>query len=98
MCYKEFKNFFNSIYEFSSDENLEIYLVGGFLRDWFINNEFCSNDVDFAVKGDAKNLVNKFIKEYGGKVTEFKSFLTSKISDIPSLNIINQRNCFFFDQ
>ena len=90
MCYKEFKNFFNSIYEFSIDGNLEIYLVGGFLRDWFINNEFCSNDVDFAVKGDAKNLVNKFIKEYGGKVTEFKSFLTSKISDIPSLNIINQ--------
>ena len=90
MCYKEFKNFFNSIYEFSSDEDLEIYLVGGFLRDWFINNEFCSNDVDFAVKGDARNLVNKFIKEYGGKVTEFKSFLTSKISDIPSLNIINQ--------
>jgi poly(A) polymerase len=41
------------------------YIVGGFIRDWFLERK--TNDVDIAVSGAATTIARKVAKEIGGK-------------------------------
>jgi len=41
------------------------YIVGGFIRDWFLGRQ--TNDIDIAVDGDALNIAEEMAKSLGGK-------------------------------
>jgi len=41
------------------------YIVGGFIRDWFLKRK--TNDIDIAVSGDAITIAREVAKEIGGK-------------------------------
>ncbi|GAI24824.1 unnamed protein product [marine sediment metagenome] len=41
------------------------YIVGGFIRDWFLGRQ--TNDIDIAVDGDALNIAEEVAKSLGGK-------------------------------
>ncbi|MFB0556818.1 MAG: HD domain-containing protein [Dehalococcoidia bacterium] len=41
------------------------YIVGGFIRDWFLGRQ--TNDIDIAVDGDALNVAGEVAKSLGGK-------------------------------
>lgn len=53
---------------------LELYAVGGCVRDWSLGRE--SFDIDFLLDGDAVPLAEAMEKEYGGSHRRFKPFLT----------------------
>lgn len=63
----------------ASAAGLELYAVGGCVRDWALGRE--SADIDFLLDGDAVPLVEKLEKEYGGGYRKFKPFLTVRYFD-----------------
>jgi poly(A) polymerase len=71
---------FKIIGEISEKENLEVYVIGGFVRDAIINRE--SNDIDIAVVGNGIQLAEKVAKKIGDdtKVTVFKNFGTAMLT------------------
>jgi tRNA nucleotidyltransferase/poly(A) polymerase len=54
----------NSITEIIKDK--EVYLVGGYLRNYFINNEI-STDRDLAILGDSKALAIEISQKLNGR-------------------------------
>ncbi|MBR3604795.1 MAG: CCA tRNA nucleotidyltransferase [Candidatus Gastranaerophilales bacterium] len=60
-------NILNSISEIAKD--YEVYLVGGYLRNYFLNNEI-SQDRDLVVIKHAKKLAQKIAQELGGTFIE----------------------------
>jgi tRNA nucleotidyltransferase (CCA-adding enzyme) len=81
----------------SESLHMPIYLVGGFVRDYFLKKQI--NDLDIVVEGDAIGLGEALVKKYGGKLTVHAKFRTA-IWDIPStfdlqpstLDLITARN------
>lgn len=49
-----------------------IYLIGGFVRDWFLNRP--NDDIDFAVEGEVHNVADTLAQTYGGTVHHFHDF------------------------
>jgi len=68
---------FKIIGEVAATENLEVYVIGGFVRDAIINRE--SSDIDVVVVGNGIQLAEKVAKKIGKdtKVTVFKNFGTA---------------------
>ena len=60
----------------AAEQNLAIYIVGGFVRDLLL--EFPSVDYDIVVEGDAIALGKALGKKYGGRVTSHARFGTAK--------------------
>ncbi len=60
----------------SSQLNMPIYLVGGFVRDLLLNRS--SLDFDFVVEGDAISLAKSLQSQYQGKISTHKRFGTAK--------------------
>ena len=56
---------------------LEIYAVGGCVRDWSMGR--VSADIDFLLSGDAAPVAEGLVKEYGGVFTRFDKFLTTRV-------------------
>ncbi len=52
------------IFLFLQDLHIEVYLVGGYVRDWLLRK--FSRDLDFAVKGDAIKLARIVANRFGG--------------------------------
>ena len=72
---------FKIIRDIADDSNLEVYVVGGFLRDILLNRIITQTDLDFVCIGDGINLaknVNIKLGE-GAKLKYFKNFGTAMI-------------------
>jgi poly(A) polymerase len=54
-----------NISDILAKEHHPAYVVGGFVRDWFMGRG--TDDIDIAVKGDATNIARKIAKATGGK-------------------------------
>jgi tRNA nucleotidyltransferase (CCA-adding enzyme) len=62
----------------AASRNLQLYLVGGFVRDlllWQMNF-----DLDLVVEGDAIGLAKEFAEKVGGKLTVHTMFNTAKVT------------------
>ena len=65
-----------AVAELADEEEMALYLVGGFVRDLLLNRP--SLDFDFVVEGDAIRLAKAAAKRYGGRVTAHARFGTAK--------------------
>lgn len=65
--------------EVAASENLEVYVIGGFVRDAIIHRE--SNDIDIVVVGNGIQFAEKVAQKIGNdtKVTVFKNFGTAML-------------------
>ena len=72
---------FKIIRDIADDSNLEVYVVGGFVRDILLNRIITQTDLDFVCIGDGINLAkNVNIKlGRGAKLKYFKNFGTAMI-------------------
>lgn len=55
----------------------EVYVVGGFVRDYFLNRE--RTDFDFTVVGDALTFAELIAKKFKSKAIIFEKFLTAMV-------------------
>ena len=62
----------NQISLVAKDLNIEVYIIGGWVRDFILN--LPSKDLDFAVVGDAFELATILAEQCGGEVHRFKDF------------------------
>ncbi|MEQ8672674.1 MAG: CBS domain-containing protein [Aggregatilineales bacterium] len=60
----------------AQSENLNVYVVGGVVRDVLLNRP--NYDIDFVVEGNAIQFVSKLVKQYGGTFSSFEPFGTAK--------------------
>ncbi|MCP4140021.1 MAG: CBS domain-containing protein [Chloroflexi bacterium] len=60
----------------AAEQNLALYLVGGFVRDLILERP--SLDFDIVVEGDAIALAETLVEKYGGRVTKHDRFGTAK--------------------
>lgn len=68
--------FLKVAWEVTENINVQVYIVGGFVRDLILNRK--RNDIDFLVVGDGDSFADKFAKALGvNKVTTFKTFGTA---------------------
>lgn len=70
---------FKIIAEVAASENLEVYVIGGYVRDAIINRP--SDDIDVTVVGNGIRLAQQVAKQIGGdtQVTVFKNFGTAML-------------------
>lgn len=68
--------FINVISETASEKNLEVYIVGGFIRDIILNRN--RSDIDILVVGDGPSFARKCAEKFGvGDISIFKNFGTA---------------------
>jgi len=75
----DLKTIFKKIYSLSKKEKTPVYVVGGFVRDLLLKNEF-KKDVDFVAVGDGLAFAKSFdalLKE-AGSLVEFPDFGTAR--------------------
>ena len=65
----------------SASLQMPAYLVGGFVRDYFLEKRV--NDLDVVIEGDAIQFGKALVKKFGGKLTPHTKFQTA-IWDIPT--------------
>tara|TARA_B100001057_G_scaffold449334_1_gene490411 strand:- start:610 stop:2025 length:1416 start_codon:yes stop_codon:yes gene_type:complete len=72
-------DFFKNLSKVSIENNIECYVVGGFVRDYFLKRK--SKDIDIVVVGDGIFLANKFVAilDKKIKVNIFKNFGTANL-------------------
>lgn len=72
-------DFFKKLSKVSIENKIECYVVGGFVRDYFLKRK--SKDIDIVVVGDGIFLANKFALELDRKikVNIFKNFGTANL-------------------
>jgi poly(A) polymerase len=63
--------------KFADSEDTEIYLVGGYVRDYFMDR--LRTDFDFTVVGDAIKFARKLAKHYKSKAVVYKEFGTALV-------------------
>ncbi len=72
------KDIFRKVYELAAKEKVEVYAVGGFVRDLYLGKE--GKDIDFVVVGDAVAFARKFRQTYrAGKVVAYPRFGTAML-------------------
>jgi tRNA nucleotidyltransferase (CCA-adding enzyme) len=64
-----------NIASLSESLNTPAYLVGGFVRDYFLKKQV--TDLDIVVEGDAIEFGQAVVKKYGGKLTPHTKFRTA---------------------
>ena len=70
---------FKIISAIANAENIEVYVIGGFVRDCILNRP--SKDIDIVVLGDGIEFARKVARKIGGKKPSiFKTFGTAMIS------------------
>ncbi len=70
-------NLIRKIGEIADRENLNAYIVGGFVRDLILGRK--NYDVDIVVEGDATLFAKQVAKELGAKVHTFDRFKTATL-------------------
>ncbi len=63
--------------EIAEEENIEMYLVGGPVRDLLMGKK--NIDIDIAIKGPLEVIGEKIAERVNGKFIRYKKFLTGKI-------------------
>lgn len=61
---QEYQDILEKIYSFAKKNNVELFLVGGFLRDLLLNRQKENTDIDFCLKKGAINFGQKLAKEF----------------------------------
>ena len=64
MLREEIKNFLKKISNYAEKKNVTLYLVGGFLRDYFLR--ILTRDIDFVVTGNAEKFARRLAKIISG--------------------------------
>ena len=64
----------------AASKNLQLYLVGGIVRDLLLGQTNLNYDLDFVVEGDAIGLAKEFAEKSGGKLIVHKMFNTAKVT------------------
>lgn len=60
-----------------SETGMPVYIVGGFVRDLFMNKR--NFDIDIVVEGNASIFARSFARYFGARVVDHKEFLTSSV-------------------
>lgn len=69
---------FKIVSEVASAENIDVYVIGGFVRDLVLNRQ--SKDIDIMTVGNGIDLAGKVAEKLGtGKVQVFKNFGTAMV-------------------
>lgn len=74
------KSLFKKIYTVSKKMKIDIYVVGGFVRDELLEN-MAKKDIDFVVLGSGLEFAKKFAEEFTeeeGSLVEFSDFDTAR--------------------
>lgn len=73
------KKIFSTIYQISKQEKIDVYAVGGHVRDLLLKRDI-KKDIDFVVVGSGLDFAKKFQSEYDGEGTliEFPDFDTAR--------------------
>lgn len=79
MVRTEQAEFLATIEQRATEEGIEIYLVGGVVRDLLRGGVIGEKDFDFVVVGDAAQFAARCVGVTGGTVKRFDHFLTAKI-------------------
>ena len=79
-----------SVGQSATELGMEVYLVGGVVRDLGLALSPHDRDLDFIVEGDATKFAEAFTKKIGGEVKNFPKFLTAKIVNISKFSTIEE--------
>lgn len=60
-----------------TETGMSVYIVGGFVRDLFMNRS--NYDIDIVVEGNASIFARSFARYFGARVVDHKEFLTSSV-------------------
>ncbi|MBQ3033029.1 MAG: CBS domain-containing protein, partial [Deferribacterales bacterium] len=74
---KHILNIFEEIGVMAEREGVQVYVVGGFVRDLMMKNKNC--DIDIVVEGDATKFALLFAEEKGGKASVHTKFKTAVV-------------------
>ena len=70
------QDYFGTISETAFENNVKVYIVGGYVRDLILQRE--KSEIDFLVVGDGPDFAEKLANRLGAKnVTQFKNFGTA---------------------
>ena len=72
-------------------QNRQGYIVGGFIRDWFLGRK--TNDIDIAVSGDAVTIAREVAGEIGGKFV-----LLDDINEVARVVVIEDKQTTVISQ
>ncbi len=72
---------FRHISDFADAENIEAYVIGGYVRDCFLKRNNDNKDIDIVVKGNGIDFAGKLAEKLDiKKITKFKTFGTAMIN------------------
>lgn len=75
MANKEIK-ILKEIGKYAQTKNLPLWVVGGFVRDFYLGKK--TYDIDICVEGKIDDLLSFCRKKYGAKITRFETFGTAR--------------------
>ncbi|WP_144559280.1 CBS domain-containing protein [Shouchella miscanthi] len=67
--------FLRKIGELADAQDVQVYIVGGIVRDFILNR--LSKDIDLVVEGDAISFARTLANQFGGEVQQHDHFLTA---------------------
>lgn len=71
------KSLFKTIGEIAETQGVDAYVIGGFVRDWYLNRE--STDIDIVVIGSGIDVANELGRRLDSRVSVFKNFGTAML-------------------
>lgn len=71
------KPIFRAISEIAKAQGVEAYVIGGYVRDWYLQRE--STDIDIVVVGSGIEVANELGKRLKSNVSVFKNFGTAML-------------------
>ncbi len=76
----------------AKENGFSLWIVGGLTRDLLLGQPFKDKDIDFIVEGNALEFAARVKSRIGGRLQEFRNFLTAKIlcpSAFPEINEVD---------
>ena len=92
---KEMVSLIETVREVATEENLRVFIVGGFVRDLLLN---CRNfDLDFVVEGDAIKIAEKVSQRLKGRLISHKKFQTAVVNlpNQPHIDFVSARREYY---
>ncbi|ROL61928.1 HD domain-containing protein [Bacteroidetes/Chlorobi group bacterium ChocPot_Mid] len=75
---KIIESIIKDIGKFADEQKIKIYLVGGYVRDYYLDR--LRTDFDFTVIGDAVKFAKKLAKQFKSKAVVFEQFGTAMVN------------------